>query len=128
MGVFIYPRPGTVVYIVILGLFRHKGIVSDRWWNGKPTVIANTPRLGVAELQWDVFANGQMVRIDGYPSKLPPFAVLFRARRLIGTQYSLGSFNCEHFVNYCHGLRPDSPQVVAAVGAAIVVGLFMLAA
>src|SRR5436309_556299 len=120
--------PGTVIYIVVFGFFRHKGIVSDRWSNGKPMVFANTYGSGVRQLPWDKFADGQVVYIEGYPSQLPPFVVAHHARQMIGRPYDLFWFNCEHFVDACHGRNPESPQVMGVVGAAFVIGLLALAA
>jgi len=77
----IWPEPGTVVYVWFLGIFRHKGIVSNRWWNGKPMIIANSwTSGGVAEIPWDNFADNRTVFHDGYPSDLTPFEVLYNAQ------------------------------------------------
>jgi hypothetical protein len=128
MTYVIWPPPGTVIFIWFLGIFRHKGIVSDLWWNGKPMVIANSwDRHGVAEISWDAFAGNQQVFVDGYPSDLSPPEVLYNARSMIGDRYDALLSNCEHFVCKCHGLEPHSPQAaavvfVAAIAAIVVAG------
>jgi len=126
MPQYIYPPPGTTVYMAYLGLVFHKGIVSDCWWNDKPMIIDNSLRFGVAERPWDTFAAGQTVYIQEYP-QLPASVVLCRARRMIGIPYNLFSFNCEHFVKICYGQRVESPQVAAALYAAVAFGFLALA-
>jgi hypothetical protein len=117
--------PGTVVSVWVFPFFRHKGIVSDQWYGGKPRVISNSARAGgVAEEPWDVFAAGQTVISEGHPSNLPSYEVLDRARSLIGTKYQLLNWNCEHLTRYAHGLEPQSPQVAATLLiAAVAIGV-----
>jgi hypothetical protein len=120
-----YPPAGGVIYIWFLGVFRHKGIVSDRVWKGKPTVITNSWEKGVHELCWDDFVAGQPWFLEPKPSSLSCYEAVYRARLLIGRPYHVLSFNCEHFVAACYGLRPASPQIVGVV-LAVSVG-FLLA-
>lgn len=111
-----WPMPGTVVYVKFLGFFRHKGVVSDRFRYGKPMVIASSQASnGVVENGWDEFADGKQVFTEGYPSRLSPQEVLWRARSMIGERYSVLTSNCEHFVRRCHGLTPESPQAAAVL-------------
>jgi hypothetical protein len=120
--------PGTVVSVPFLGVFRHKGIVSDRFHNGAPMVISNSPNAGgVTEEPWDVFASGNQVTVEGYPSNLPPCTVVQRARARIGSRYQLFNWNCEHLVLYAHGQQPATPQVAAVVTLAILFGLIKIA-
>lgn len=122
-----WPVPGTIVYTLFLGVFRHKGIVSNRWCNGKPMVIANSQiTRGVAEVAWDTFTAGNAWHIEGYPSNLSPFEVLYRARSLIGQPYNIAASNCEHFVYRCHGQQQNSPQVAAILFVAVL-GLLVAA-
>lgn len=117
------PRPGTIVRVPV-GLFTHRGIVSDRWYGGLPMVISNSRRRRmVAEEPWETFANGGKVSIEGYPSDLSPAVVLVRARSRLGEAWDLLTFNCEHFVEIAHGRKPQSRQLQAAVAlGALVVG------
>ena len=125
-----WPRPGTIVYVWFLGLFRHKGLVSNRWHNGKPMVIANSVASGgVAEIPWDDFTTGLTCYREGYPSNLHPLEVLYNARQMIGQPYSVAAFNCEHFVYKAHGQQPRSPQFAAVAAlATIALGVGLLAA
>jgi len=123
-----WPRPGTVVSVAILLVYRHKGVVSDRWHNGQPMVISSSARSGgVREEPWGVFAHGREINSEGYPGKLPTWEVLQRARSLIGSAYGLFNRNCEHFVSHVHGLEPKSPQVAITLGIALLVSLFAAA-
>lgn len=119
----LWPRPGTIIYVWFLGLLQHKGIVSNRRWNGKPMVIASAQESGgVAEIPWDAFTGGRRWFEEGYPSALPPYVVLYNARCLIGQPYSAMTANCEHFVYRCHGQRARSPQAATV----FILGVFGL--
>ena len=103
--------PGMVVQIDF-GFYHHPGIVSDRTINSTPMVISNSFRKrGVFEESWEDFSSGKQVKILGYPGALSPDAVLLRARSKIGSRWNLFRWNCEHFINWSHGLKPRSPQV-----------------
>lgn len=121
-----WPAPGTVVSVPAYVFFRHKGIISDRWYGGKPMVISNSARTGgVAEEAWEVFTSGQAWKEEGHPGKLTSWEVLYRARSAGHRPYNAFTWNCESFVAYCHGLPLASPQlavalVVALVGAALI--------
>lgn len=120
--------PGTVVSVWVFPFFRHTGIVSDRTIGDKPMVISNSARAdGVAEEPWEVFVAGQGVRVEGFPGSLPPWAVVHRARALIGAQYHPLKWNCEHLTSYAHGFEPKSPQLALVVVAALAIGVATLA-
>lgn len=120
-----WPTPGTIVFVWIFGAFKHKGIVSNRWENGKPMVLASAyDTAGVAEISWDAFTGGKPCYIEGYPSKLPAILVLYNARCRLGQPYNVLASNCEHFVYVCHGQPAKSPQAAAVLA----LGLFGLIA
>lgn len=119
-----WPVPGTVVSVPIFVIYRHKGIVSDRWYNGKPMIISNSGRFGgVAEEPWDVFAQGRPVTAERFSGTTPLHQVVSRARSLIGTQYNLYDWNCEHLVTYAYGLKPHSQQVTTTLAIATFCGV-----
>src|SRR5690348_11485574 len=119
-----YPSAGTIVSTDTHIFWRHRGIVSDRWHGGKPMVISASARSGVAcEELWDAFSSGKPVRDEGYPDLLPPWEVLRRARALMGREYRLLEFNCDHFVALAHGQEARSPQLGATLTIAL---LFIL--
>jgi hypothetical protein len=120
--------PGTVVFVWIFPWIRHKGIVSDRFSGGKPMVISNSARAGgVAEEQWDDFAGHQPIYVEGYPSKLPGWTVVQRARACVGAKYDVFRWNCEHLTTHAHGLTPRSPQIAWLVGTALAAGMLVVA-
>ena len=128
IGTANWPEPGTVVSVPIFLLYRHTGIVSDRWHSGKPMVISTSARSGgVYEEPWDVFTQGSVVTVDGCPGNLPSWEVVHRARSLIGTRYDLLSKNCEQFVTFVHGLKPHSTQLALTVVIALCVGVLAAA-
>jgi hypothetical protein len=121
--------PGTVVSIWVFPFFRHRGIVSDRFVNYEPMVISSSARAGgVVEETWSTFAAGQRVYVEDYPSDLPPWVVVQRARSLVGVKYNLLNANCEHLAAYAHGGAPDSPQVAFVVAVSLVAGLLAIVA
>ncbi|PUB88045.1 MAG: hypothetical protein DBP00_07390 [gamma proteobacterium symbiont of Ctena orbiculata] len=114
-----YLQPGTIVSVAV-GPIRHFGIVSDRVDFGSPYIISSSNRTGqVAEEKSEIFANGGKIKVHGYPSRLNPFEVLKRARNMLGTKYDIFKWNCEHFVRWAHGLKPESPQMQVAVFGAL---------
>ena len=91
------------------GLYRHCGLVYG-FRGSDPVVISNLP--GGAQLQSVAqFANGKEVRVVGYPSQFSSWQVIARALSVANRPYSWLSWNCEHLVNYAHGLRIESQQV-----------------
>jgi hypothetical protein len=116
-----WPGPGTVVSVPAYIIFRHKGIVSDRWHGGKPMVISNSARAGtVAEEPWDVFTSGQPWINEGRPADISALEVLTRARSAMRLAYNPFSWNCETFVAHCYDLPHRSPQLVAVLVISVV--------
>lgn len=120
-------RPGTVLSTGRPG-FRHFGVSTDCFINGLPTVISNTGKYGkVIEESLEQFKEQGDLKIEGYWGSLTPQNVLRRARENLGTRYLLINWNCEHFVRFAHGLKPESPQVafvgVIVIGAILLIGL-----
>lgn len=124
--------PGTIVNAPMRGwwLTRHFGIVSaKRGADGMPVMLANSQnRGGPGEESWAQFTEGNRHDRAYYPSSLAPEDVLANAYGLFGTRYNLMSWNCEHFVNASHGLRPTSRQVIGGIALAAVVGGLAIAA
>ena len=125
--------PGTIVNAPMkgwLGLTRHFAIVTrKRGADGLPIVVANARESGgPAEESWSKFTGGVPHERAYYPSRLPPDQVLYNAYSMFGTRYNLISWNCEHFVNACHGLPVTSRQVTGFALAAMVGGIALAAA
>lgn len=110
-----YPPPSTPVYVWV-GLVRHFGIVSDRWWNGEPMVISHSFRRGgTFEEPWSVFHGGRQVYVASERSSLEPWIVLARARSWIGQRAWSLFLNCEHHVRHALGRESSSPQLRGAL-------------
>lgn len=108
-------QPGTIVSVGV-GPLTHFGIVSDQGGPDFPHIISCSRRTGqVAEETAADFANGGTIKVHNYPSQLNPFQVIQRARSKLGTKYDLFKWNCEHFVRWVHSLKPESPQLQAAM-------------
>jgi hypothetical protein len=103
--------PGTVLR-VNHGLYDHVALVSDRIIDGERAVLGFSAAYGgLVEEPYSMFKGSRTVTCDGYPGKLAPQAVLWRARASAGRRYSWFAFNCEHFIREAHGLQPESPQL-----------------
>lgn len=113
---FLWPLAGSLISVQFLGIYRHVGIVSDRWCNGKPMVISNSDRAGgVREEPWNVFAAGRAVTVEASQHDTSGHVIIARARSRIGTRYNLLTWNCEHLVQFAQGINSSSPQVVATL-------------
>lgn len=123
--------PGTVVTAPMLGwlgLTQHFAIVTNkRGADGMPVMVANSRSAGgPAEESWQKFTEGRALHSAAYyPSALAPDLVLAQAYRLFGTRYHLLKWNCEHYVNACHGLPATSRQVGQAKQAGLAVAAFV---
>lgn len=111
-----WPEPGTVISVPFFLIYRHKGLVSDKWYGDKPMVISNSAlRGGVVEETWDEFRGNKQVQIEGYPSNSSPYEVLQRAREFVGTRYDLFQWNCDDLVNVVHQVNPQKTQLKATL-------------
>lgn len=104
-------KAGTVIRAVDIP-YSHVGLVSNRYLGNERMVISfSADADGFEEAPFSRFAKGHRVVVEGYLGRLPPILVLRRARLMKGRQYSWVSFNCEHFVRHCHGVKVESPQL-----------------
>jgi hypothetical protein len=124
--------PGTVVTVQMKGMFKlahHFALVTDKTGiDGLPVVLANSGETGgPGEQSWSDFVKGRSYR-SYYPSNLPPRTVLYNAYSMYGTRYSFMHWNCEHFVNACHGKPAHSHQVRSGIMLAALMGGIALVA
>lgn len=102
--------PGDIVSVRV-GTIRHEGIMIE---HGR--VICNSRRYGgVTEKSVRDFAGGRTIKNHGQLRPIDPSQVLARARSQIGRAYHPYSYNCEHFVRFCYGKSPYSPQKIGAM-------------
>jgi len=110
-------------------LYEHVGLLTGHYLVGQRTVYSFSRAAGgFVEQVISQFAPNGSVVVKGYPSILPPELVLQRAQSWRGLPYLLWERNCEHFVNFAHGLEVRSRQVMQwGALAALVVGTLALA-
>lgn len=93
------------------GIIDHFGL-----YIGNGNVIDNHPERGVRVVSLESFLRGReldrIVRFKG--SAYERSQVVRRAYSMIGQDYHLTKFNCEHFVNAAWGAEIKSSQVTAA--------------
>lgn len=106
--------PATVIE-VDCGLYKHAALVTDVFGaDGFPTVIHNSMCFGgVQETTWAECVQNRTYTIAWSADTLTAPFVLIRARSAIGSRYNLLTFNCDHFIRWVFGLRPESPQLKA---------------
>lgn len=101
-------------------MYRHVGIVTDRWESGEQMVICCSWLKGkVIEERMSEFLGGFVAELVEEPRALSDTQVLHRARAKLGQPYKLLIWNCEHFMNYCLGRNPESPQLAFAITTAL---------
>lgn len=107
-------EPGTIL-IVNMGFYQHLGIASDRFSTGNQLVISNSARAGgVTEEPLHQFSGGREISAQGVNGQINIAAVLRRARSKIGSKYNLFNWNCDQFVRWAYGMKPESPQLQKA--------------
>lgn len=105
---------------------QHVGIYVGPLGGRKHGVVHNDKRLGVVLAELSDFAAGRSVWLEkkGPPTRAEKLEVSRRALALVGTQYDLLNFNCEHLVTFAQEGKASSTQVRAI---AVVVLLFVAA-
>ncbi len=113
--------PGTVVVVDAkpFGLVEHVGI-----WTERDTVIScSLRRRGVAEETPEAFSRGLPIRSRAFHGQVDTGEAIARGRSRIGAPYRLFSHNCEHFVHWAYGVKPQSPQLRGAAASVAVVAI-----
>lgn len=108
-------EPGDTIAIPFgIGL-SHYGVVTSRG-----TVISNSMKHGgVVEQTLSAFANGKRVRLCESTDHFGAVASERRARKALGSSYSLTGSNCAHFARWTHRRKPTSLQVASATASAL---------
>jgi len=119
-------RAGDIVQVTVYGVIRHEGIITE---HGR--VISNSRRRGgVFEESLKTFSAGRKITNKG-PLKRPassvtPMTALARARSRIGQSYDVVDDNCQHFVRWCYGVKPYSPQKRLALAGGMVLAILAI--
>ena len=111
---------------VLMGVYNHYAVVSDRYDNGKPMLISLSAKQGtVCEEAWDYCVENRKVVLSPVQGNLQPHQVVQRARSKLGKiKYSPLSRNCEHFARWAHDLKVESKQVQGALFITGVISVF----
>jgi hypothetical protein len=110
---------------VQLPLKRHYGVCTGFGSDGRPLFVHNTFDGGVVQTTEHGFAGGHPIHVEQRAQPGQEASVAQRALNLIGRQYDLFTFNCEHAANLAATGRAESKQVQGAVK---LVGLGLLLA
>lgn len=119
---------GDVIHIN-RNLYHHVAVVSDHFIGGEAALISISGQPGhIFEQRFSQLVQNDPWSNKGYLGSLPPYEVIQRARQMEHQPYSLGTWNCEHFVRVAHGLPAESPQVQQGIAIAVVGGMLVLLA
>ena len=119
--------PGDVLVVQAPPVL-HVGLAGPPDARGVPTVISSSGRWRqVVHESWEDFSRGRPVFHSGYFGARTRWEVVSTALDLVGTPYHPMTWNCEHFVRHCHGVRKTSPQLVVAYGALATIAACALA-
>ncbi len=103
-------EPGDMVAVRFGVVLSHYGVVTHRG-----TVISNSRRNGgVVEQSLADFADGRSVRLCDTRTGLEAHAVEARARKAIGSDYSVTGSNCSHFTRWTYRRKPTAMQIASA--------------
>lgn len=98
-------------YIVFIGNFQgvnwyidNNNVFGVRWLDERTLINENPTYLRIRRMKNDHYSRMGAVQ---------------RAKSMIGTEYSLANFNCEHFANYVQGYTSYSKQVNNTAGIAL---------
>src|SRR5688572_16042517 len=111
-------KVGDAIRIERLG-YNHLGIYVGRQGAIAHAVVHNDKGIGVVLCTLPQFADGKMVHLhnEAQGNEFEREQIAERALSMLGKEFDLINFNCEHLVNYAQNLTPESPQVqTAAVG------------
>lgn len=108
-----------------LGLVQHHAIYIGKDWQGNRLYLENAIGQGVREVsEAYLFRDGyQVTRIEPFQGNLNQRNIAVKAARaMIGKEYDLINFNCEHYANTVQHNESYSSQV----GNGIMLGLLVL--
>jgi hypothetical protein len=106
-------------------LKKHYGICTGFGTDGRPWFVHNTPDGGVVHTPSERFARDAEIHVEQRARPGQEAAVAQRALDLVGRQYDLLAFNCEHLANLAANGAAESKQVRNVVATGI--GLALLA-
>lgn len=110
----------------VQGRKRHYGVCVGHDWSGRPEFVHNTPAGGVVYSNRQGFGGSRAIMVEQRAPAGRVDEVVARAWALVGKEYNLLFFNCEHVASLALTGKAESPQVQAGVGWSLF-GLLLLA-
>lgn len=107
-------QQGDVVYVRLMGIGRHYGVVihpATPFQQATIRTVLRGHRAPVDQNETE-FSQGQKISILPYPSQLPRWMVVQNVLQVLAFEYCLFTNNCEHFYRRAHGLSNMSYQVM----------------
>ncbi len=109
-------------------VIRDKGVFSKHHGiyvgihNNVPLVAENQANKGVQYVSLSDFLNGlNLTRIEKFNgNEYARYQIIPRINALLGSQYNLVNFNCEHFAELIQNGKPESKQIKTAVGLGLI--------
>ncbi len=111
----------------VQGSKKHYGVCTGLGADGQLWFVHNTPTGGVEHTNVTAFAWGRPIHVEQRAAPGMEAVVVARALALIGRQYNLLFFNCEHLANLAANGKAESPQVQQGVVLTSIIGGFVLA-
>jgi hypothetical protein len=111
------------------GPFSTHYMVYIGWQNGHQIVAENQSGKGVRYISLhEALAGNPILRFEPFGgTEIQRLSVVSRINNLLGKQYDLVVFNCEHFARWISTGKVESKQVKTASTFAITAGVTMLA-
>jgi len=106
--------PAGSVISVDMGAYRHYAIAASGPYGATAIAPSGKATKVIEEPLESLMARGRDFRVEPIWGRFDGVTVVARARQMLGRQYDLLVFNCEHFVRLVHGLKPKSPQLIGA--------------
>ncbi len=106
---------------------KHYGVCTGYGSDGEPWFVHNTSEAGVVETTRKGFAGNRPIYIEQRAPAGYEAVVAERARSLVGKDYSMLSFNCEHVANWAATGQAESKQVQQGVVATGLISAVLLA-
>ncbi len=111
------------------GIFSKHHVLYAGFWNGQHLIAENQLGFGVRYITLNDFLNeGQLERIEyNNHDENSQIEIINRINEKVGSEYSLLTYNCEHFVNDVLTKIAESKQIKNALILGIGVTLCLLA-
>lgn len=114
-------QQGDVVYVPLMGIGRHYGVVihpATPFQQATIRTVLRGHRAPVDQNETE-FSQGQKISILPYPSQLPRWMVVQNVQQVLAFEYCLFTNNCEHFYRRAHRLSNVSYQVMLSAATLI---------